>query len=376
MRYGEAAPRTRLVLVEDSAEFRASLLGWTTRHHDLEVVAALATAEEALAAIWEQRPDVVVMDLALPGMSGLDAVRALRRVGAPTPVVVLTLHDSLVARQEVFAAGANAFLPKHAVACDLYEVLCSIADVGVGDRGARLEAAERDQRLSAAATVTAGLTHEINNALQVVLNQLSVLSEELGPYWPAPSELPRARAALEDSLTAARHIAAVVGDVQALLRAERRTTRVIPREAVERALRLVRARATGIRLSIDLDDVPTVWGSEAAITQITLNLVLNALAACRSWTRSGHVHVELVRDGGNVTLTVQDDGPGIDDALLAEIWRPLHSSLGGCGLGLPIARHLVATMGGAIDVDCGAGRGTTFRVRLPVASDDLERASD
>ena len=354
MRYGEAQ-RTRLVLVEDSAEFRASLLGWTTRHHDLEVVAALATAEEALGVIWGQRPDVVVMDLSLPGMSGL------------------TLHDSLVAREEASAAGANAFLPKHAVARDLYDVLRAIADVGVGDRGARLEAAERDQRLSAAATVTAGLTHEINNALQVVLNQLSVLSEELGPHWPAPSEQPRARAALEDSLTAARHIAAVVGDVQALLRAERRTTRVIPREAVERALRLVRARATGIRLSIDLDDVPTVWGSEAAITQITLNLVLNALAACRSWTRSGHVHVELARDGGHVTLAVQDDGPGIDDALLAEIWRPLHSSLGGCGLGLPIARHLVATMGGTIDVDCGAGRGTTFRVRLPVAGDDLER---
>jgi DNA-binding NarL/FixJ family response regulator len=123
----EAPNPVRLLVVEDSAEFRATLVGWATAHADLELVGAVATAEEALVMVGEDSPDVVVMDLALPGMSGLDAVRTLRRAGQSTPVVIVTLHDGASVRREAMAAGADAFLSKSAIGDRLHDLLVDLS---------------------------------------------------------------------------------------------------------------------------------------------------------------------------------------------------------------------------------------------------------
>lgn len=121
-----ASGRVRVLVVEDSPEFRATLVGWAAAHDDLELSGAVATAEEALAMVGDDRPDVVVMDLVLPGMSGLDAVRTLRRTGKRTPVVIVTLHDSATVCSEAIAAGADAFLSKSAIGDRLHDVLVAL----------------------------------------------------------------------------------------------------------------------------------------------------------------------------------------------------------------------------------------------------------
>lgn len=123
----ETSERVRLLVVDDSPEFRATLVGWASVHADLELVGAVETAEEALAMVGEEQPDVVVMDLVLPGMSGLEAVRALRRTGKRTPVVIVTLHDGPTLRGEAMAAGADAFVSKSAIGDRLHEVLVGLA---------------------------------------------------------------------------------------------------------------------------------------------------------------------------------------------------------------------------------------------------------
>jgi DNA-binding NarL/FixJ family response regulator len=127
---GEQSGPINLLLVEDSAEFRATLIGWASMHDDLALVAAVATAEEALALLGQGTPDVVIMDLALPGMSGLEAVRRLRRAGTSTPVVILTLHDGATVRAEAMAAGADAFVSKSAICDRLHGVLRELAGAG------------------------------------------------------------------------------------------------------------------------------------------------------------------------------------------------------------------------------------------------------
>ncbi len=126
----EVSAPMRLLLVEDSPEFLTSLVGWVAAHADLEVTGAVTTAEEALALLGHDRPDVVVMDLALPGMNGLDAVRTMRRAGASTPVVILTLHDGQAFRREALAAGADAFLSKSAIVDELHQLLVELAGTG------------------------------------------------------------------------------------------------------------------------------------------------------------------------------------------------------------------------------------------------------
>ena len=78
------------------------------RQPDLTVVATAATGEQAVALFREHRPDVTVMDLRLPTMSGLDAVRAIRADAPDARIIVLTVRDDDEAIYRALDAGAAA----------------------------------------------------------------------------------------------------------------------------------------------------------------------------------------------------------------------------------------------------------------------------
>jgi CheY-like chemotaxis protein len=103
-----------VLLVEDEPD--AVDIGSTyLRHHDYEVVVA-ATAEEALDLARSRRPDVIVMDLMLPGIDGWDAIRRLKESGrtASIPVIVLSVRAAKDDRDESIAVGADSFIAKPA----------------------------------------------------------------------------------------------------------------------------------------------------------------------------------------------------------------------------------------------------------------------
>jgi two-component system, NtrC family, sensor kinase len=230
------------------------------------------------------------------------------------------------------------------------------------------DAVVQRETLSTTSLMNGGLAHEINNALAALLTSLSALAEVL-----EPDAAERAREELVAAQDAARHIASVVRDVQSLLRPERGTLLVDPRAAVERAIRLARRPAEAVAcLRAELDDVPQVRGSDAWLTQVALNLILNAIEACRAGApRSGHVLVSLHRDGDAIILAVSDDGVGMEMGVAERIFHTIVSTRPGDdhGLGLPITCRLVRAMGGVIEFDSEPGTGTAFRVRLPSASD-------
>ncbi len=224
----------------------------------------------------------------------------------------------------------------------------------------------RNEILSTASLLTGGLAHEINNALGALLEHLVSLSELVPPDSSAA-----ARGELAGALEAAQHIAGVVRDVQGLLRADRRAAMIDPRESVARALRLAAPRAHDVAiLHADLGDVRRVRGSDAWLTQIALNLILNGIEACRTGApRSGRVEVSLRQQGDAVSLEVRDDGVGMEVDVAETVFRTIVSSKPGpAGFGLAITCQLVADMGGVIEFDTQPGIGTSFRVRLPAAA--------
>jgi DNA-binding NarL/FixJ family response regulator len=119
-------PQIKVFFVEDSAVFRSGLLCWAEAHADLQVSGAAASAEEGLPMIVRDPPDVVVLDLGLPGVSGIDALRAIKQARRETRVVVVTLDDSAWARSESGKAGADGFVPKSAVVERLYETIIRV----------------------------------------------------------------------------------------------------------------------------------------------------------------------------------------------------------------------------------------------------------
>jgi DNA-binding NarL/FixJ family response regulator len=102
----------RMLLVGDQAVVRRAL---RTRFHlepDLEVVGEASTCKEALALAQTLAPDVVLMDITMPGMDGIEATSALHRVVPQSVVVILSIADDPQTRAQAQAAGAVAFVEK------------------------------------------------------------------------------------------------------------------------------------------------------------------------------------------------------------------------------------------------------------------------
>ena len=119
----------RVAIVEDDARVRAALAGVVRGAADCECVGEYATAEAALAGIPLQAPQVVLMDLDLGGLSGVECVRQLAEKEPATQVLMLTVFKDANSIFEALAAGAVGYLVKPVRAAEL---LTAIRDVNGG----------------------------------------------------------------------------------------------------------------------------------------------------------------------------------------------------------------------------------------------------
>lgn len=102
----------RVLLVEDNDVYRSSLELLLGLADEVEVVGGVRTGDEAVGVCDELRPDVVLMDLRLPGMDGVEATAAVRRTAPDVAVVCLTAQATPEERQAAVAAGAVSVVAK------------------------------------------------------------------------------------------------------------------------------------------------------------------------------------------------------------------------------------------------------------------------
>ena len=102
----------RVLLVEDNEVFREALELLLDLRDDMEIVAAVGAGHDAVPAVREHDPDVVVMDYRLPGIDGVQATRAIREVSPSVAVVVLTASANVREMDALREAGAVACLSK------------------------------------------------------------------------------------------------------------------------------------------------------------------------------------------------------------------------------------------------------------------------
>lgn len=103
----------RIVVADDHPLVRDGIVAILSRDPDLEVVAEAASGPEAVAAAGRFAPDVVLMDLRMPGGGGVDAIRELRAVSADSPrILVLTTYDTDHDIRAALEAGADGYLLK------------------------------------------------------------------------------------------------------------------------------------------------------------------------------------------------------------------------------------------------------------------------
>jgi two-component system, NtrC family, nitrogen regulation sensor histidine kinase NtrY len=148
-----------------------------------------------------------------------------------------------------------------------------------------------------------------------------------------------------------------------------------PRAAVDVGeLARYTARATvppNVSLTVDVaEDVPMVEGHHDALARALSNVLINAVEAC---PRGGAIDVRVARrdgEGGEVVVSVKDNGCGMPAERLARIWDPYVTyKQGGTGLGLAIARQTIDAHGGRVEAESAPGEGTEIRFVLPAGAD-------
>ncbi len=123
--------KIRLLLVDDHDVVRVGLKTFLQTQPDLDVVAEARDGEEAIARAMESHPDVVLMDISMPKMDGMEATRRLRVLCPDCIVLALTVHDDKQYFMQMLTAGASGYITKQAAAEELVAAIHTIASGNV-----------------------------------------------------------------------------------------------------------------------------------------------------------------------------------------------------------------------------------------------------
>lgn len=148
----------RIEIVEDQRLIRELLAGVLAREAGFEVVAEASTGREAIALAQSTQPDILVLDIALPDLDGIEVARTLRKAQPKLAIIALSMHEEPYFVQQMLRAGADGYVVKSAAVAELVQAIRSVTQgkmylsptvtrhaVGSSSPGAaRLSARERE----------------------------------------------------------------------------------------------------------------------------------------------------------------------------------------------------------------------------------------
>ncbi|HVZ89061.1 MAG TPA: response regulator [Polyangia bacterium] len=359
-------------------------------------------ADRALRLLLENDVAAIVLDIKMPGVSGLELAQIIKNTKRfrQTPIVFLTAY--LIEDQHVIAgydAGAvdyltkpvNAQILRHKVAvfAELFRKTRELAELNekleerVKERTAELERSETELRQAAQQKdeFLAVLAHELRNPLAPLRTGLDLL---LRRKEPGPA-MDRTLALMDRQLV---HMVRLIDDLLDISRISRGALE-LKKETIDLGL-LVESTIESCRamfeqrdqrLSLHLTPDLEVVADPTRVTQMITNLLTNA---AKFTPRQGQITVDLAGEPGQAVIRVADSGVGIPADQIDRIFnmfvridRSTNPTEPGLGIGLALSRRLAEMHGGSLTAASpGAGRGATLSLSLPATTRVQEAPSD
>ena len=366
--------------------------------------------------------DMVLLDVVMPRMDGFAVCRRLREVGSPTmPILMMTSLDDTASIQRAYECGATDFIVKPLRPAILgYRLRYMLRNAQVAAELARSEKRieeARDQllqseKMASIGQLAAGVAHEINNPIGYVSSNLGSLEGYLKQVFEVIDAYGSAEHAIPDAAVLSRIAEAkeraeleyVSEDVFALLRESRegilRVSKIVQdlkdfsrvgsedewswaglHEGLDSTINIVNNEIKyKAQLVREYGTLPEIECLPSQLNQVFMNLLVNAAHAIEE---QGTITVRTgVRGADEVWVEVSDTGRGIAPEHMNRIFDPFFTTkpIGkGTGLGLSLSYGIVHKHHGRIEVESAVGRGTTFRITLPVRqqtnADALEAAA-
>lgn len=367
---GAAAPERIVVVIDDDHAMRLSCRQILVRMGF--AVETFDNGAAGLEGVGRLKPPLVIVDLKMPGLSGLEVIGRVHELDPETVIIVITGYATISTAVDAMKSGAYDFLPKPFSPDELRLM------VGRGMERRRLQQESRrfqlERELLRHKFVTF-VSHQLKAPLVAIQQYLDVL-RRLGD---APEAAEHRAEWLDRCLKRAEDMQTLIHDWLTLAQVEGGAL-ARRREPLDVAALLLPvpdtyqpvAAAAQLTLTCELPVEPLpIVGDASALSVLLDNLITNAIRYNRP---HGSIRVSASRCAGEVCIAVEDTGRGIPEECLpflfdeffrvgpaeGETTRP-----SGTGLGLPICRRIAAEMGGTIEVRSVPGQGSTFTVRLP-----------
>jgi signal transduction histidine kinase len=375
--------RERILLVEDNPMNRrvADVLLKSQGY----VVYEARNGQEALELVKVQLPDLILMDLQLPGLDGFAVTRIIKEDAATKniPVVALTAYAMRGDAERAIEAGCDGYVTKPIDPDHFAETVATYfrrqeAEAAM-PRGTRPNEASpepltrvnqttaqaeqlRKARIDAIGDVAAVLSHETRNLLGALGTCVQLLRRN--PHITGEdAEL------LDIIQTGSLRFNEIISQFSIFGgRNPLQFEEVRLHELIDKTLVVLQrddrcSASITIRRQFD-PAVRHVKADREGLEQVFWQLFLNAFQAMGD---AGQLDVETQRVGGEIKILIGDTGPGIPAAALPNLFEPLYRTKPrGIGLGLAIVRRVVEAHGGQITVQSERGTGTRFTVLLPV----------
>lgn len=115
--------KIKLVLADDHAILRSGIRMILNSQDDMEVVGEAKNGEEAIFLCREKKPDIILLDLSMPGLSGLEAIEKIKQVNPAVKILVLTMHDDEEYLRKVLKSGCFGYILKKAADTELISAI-------------------------------------------------------------------------------------------------------------------------------------------------------------------------------------------------------------------------------------------------------------
>ena len=401
------------ILIVDDEQANIALLQYILNAAGYTRLRSTSDPRRTAVLYEESEPDLILLDLMMPFVTGFEIMGQLRQrfpSSNRVPILVLTADINTESKHQALLAGASDFLTKP---FDQIEVLLRIRHLlqlraqhlEITRQNDRLEDAVRErtgelrhalgqleetvhqlrstqqqviqhERLSALGAMAAGLAHDFNNSLSLILGYSELLLSDLAntPYRARSDEF------LGTVITAAQDAARMFSRLRSIFRQADHDQEWQPvqiNSLVEHAAALTRPRwhgqALGQGVTIRLETVlapglPVLTADAAELRELLTNLIFNAVDAM---PQGGVITLRTRHEPGPpeaVVLEVSDTGTGMDEETRRRCLEPFFTTKGqkGTGLGLAMVYGTMQRHGGAIDLQSTPGKGTTFTFRLPL----------
>jgi C4-dicarboxylate-specific signal transduction histidine kinase len=387
----------KVILVVDDEPLNLKMMQALLSREGCQVLSA-RSGREALT-LAEQRPDLILLDIMMPELNGLDTCRLLKEKEdlRDIPIVFLSaLHDTET-KTEGLRLGGVDFIAKP---FQREELLARVRNhLTLKEQKERLKAYTQKlehmveqrtrqlvhaDRLSTLGTLVAVVAHEINNPLQAVMSHTDLLFLDLESVKEKAERI--ADGTLKKDLS--EFCQSIEGALQEIQKGCRRLQKNIRqlkqfgkrgdekpvvmsiKQPIEDALAIMQARLkSGVTLDLNLPDRLQVMGNPLQLSQVFINLIQNALDAMDG--RQGRLDISAAAEGGLIRVDFKDSGPGIPPDLWGKVFHPFFTTKGekeGTGLGLFISRLIVENHRGSLELIPHAEAGAWFRITLPQVS--------